>query len=293
MTLAELGERVGPGPVGAVPAGERPPGAEAVAHRGAGQGAVGAGRGAAAAAAAEPPGPAGDRAGGGPARPASTPSSGCRTLKVGARGTRPTCWSTWSRCTANCAASAPGPTATPEEARLANAELRRRHAGAGQLLPGDRAAAARRWTRSATAAARCPRARCWRSSPTTASPSATPQDLPRSVRSVTDLRHRRIYLQAGAGRHALAADHPAADPRALRARPRRARGTSPTSSASGSRPTTSPRPCWCPSRSARPVPGRREARPRTCRWRTCATCSRCRTRWPRTGSPTWPPTTWT
>ena len=30
----------------------------------------------------------------------------------------------------------------------------------------------------------------------------------------------------------------------------------------------------------------------TSRSRTWPTCSRCRTRWPRTGSPTWPPTTW-
>ena len=43
------------------------------------------------------------------------------------------------------------------------------------------------------------------------------------------------------------ADDPAADARALRARPRRPRATSPTSSASGSRPTTSPRRCWSPS----------------------------------------------
>ncbi len=76
-------------------------------------------------------------------------------------------------------------------------------------------------------------------------------DVPRSARSVTDLRNRRIYLrQESLGMHT---------PRAvllqtlgpLRARPRRRRPTSPSSCASGSRPTTSRPRCWCPSR-ARP-----------------------------------------
>ena len=43
-----------------------------------------------------------------------------------------------------------------------------------------------------------------------------------------------------------------------------------------------------PARGSWPRP----RRPATCRSRTCGTCSRCRTRWPRTGSPTWPPITW-
>ena len=72
-------------------------------------------------------------------------------------------------------------------------------------------------------------------------------DLPRSVRSVTDLRHRRIYLkQEPVGVHSprtillqtlghFVLDHDT--PHGLRA----------TSCASGSRPTTSPRRSWSPS----------------------------------------------
>ena len=51
-------------------------------------------------------------------------------------------------------------------------------------------------------AVRFPRACCCRSSATTASRFATSQDLPRSARSVTDLRNRRIYLrQEALGMH--------------------------------------------------------------------------------------------
>ena len=68
------------------------------------------------------------------------------------------------------------PTATPEEARVANAGLRDAMRERGNYFPEIEQAAARgAGPRSATGAARCPRARCWRSSATTASPSATPR----------------------------------------------------------------------------------------------------------------------
>ena len=74
------------------------------------------------------------------------------------------------------------------------------------------------------------------------------QDLPRSARSVTDLRHRRIYLRQESLGHAHAAGGAAADPGALRARALQPRRISATSSGSASSRTTSPRPCSCPSR---------------------------------------------
>ena len=52
----------------------------------------------------------------------------------------------------------------------------RRDAGAGQLLrPRSSTRRRRRWSPSATGAARCPRARCWPSSAITASRSGTPR----------------------------------------------------------------------------------------------------------------------
>src|SRR5216684_3632930 len=95
------------------------------------------------------------------------------------------------------------------------------------------------------------------------------QDLPRSVRSLTDLRNRRIYVK----------QEPVG-------------ATSPTSCGSGWRRTTSPPPCSCRRRRPRRSSTARR-RAGTSRSRTWWTCSPCPTRWPRTGSPTWPPITWT
>ena len=89
------------------------------------------------------------------------------------------------------------------------------------------------------------------------------EDLPRSVRSVTDLRNRRIYLK----------QEPVGSTRRGRSCCRRSatscsamtcRATSPTSSGSGSRRTTSPPRCSCrrqPPRRSWPTP----SRPGTCR----------------------------
>jgi hypothetical protein len=117
------------------------------------------------------------------------------------------------------------------------------------------------------------------------------QDLPRSVRSLTDLRNRRIYVK----QEPVGADSPRAV--VLQALghfllghqvPRdfadflRQRVEVNYFAAAVLMPETAAAPSsTAPSRTG------------TSRSRTWSTCSPCPTRWPRTGSPTWPPTTWT
>ena len=241
-------------------------------------------------AAAEPPGPAGDRAGGGPAGPGSTPTWACRTLQVGARV--PT--DVLEHLVALYARTAPA--AHPAD----------RHPGGGP--GGQRGAARRRCASGATtsrqieqAAAEALDAVGYRGGALSQGALLAivghhgfavryVQDLPRSVRSVTDLRNRRIYLkQESMGMHTPrtvllqtlghfvlghAAPRDFAD--FLRQRVEANYFAAAVLMPGAARPRGS---------CARP------RRPGTCRWRTSGTCSRCRTRWPRTGSPTWPPTT--
>ena len=114
------------------------------------------------------------------------------------------------------------------------------------------------------------------------------QDLPRSVRSLTDLRHRRIYVkQESVGAHSPRAvvlqalghfllGHQVPRDFADFLRQRVEANYFAAAVLMPGRP-----PCRCsngPSRTG------------TSRSRTWWTCSPCLTRWPRTGSPTWPPT---
>ena len=114
-------------------------------------------------------------------------------------------------------------------------------------------------------------------------------DLPHSTRSVTDLKHRRIYLPSPSARRQRPPLGAAAGARAPRAGPRRARATTASSCASGSRPTTWRPPCCSPRRPRVEFLQRGQERARQSPSRTCATPSRCPTRPPRTASPTWPP----
>ena len=74
-------------------------------------------------AAAEPPGPAGDRARRRPAGPL-LPSPRPSAAQGQRAGRPPTCSSTWSRWPRACRPQQSKPTASPEEARAANAALR-------------------------------------------------------------------------------------------------------------------------------------------------------------------------
>ena len=67
--------------------------------------------------------------------------------------------------------------------------------GGATTSPRSRRSRSVRWAPSATAAAPCPTRSSPRSSCTAASRCGTSEDLPRSVRSITDLRNRRIYLR--------------------------------------------------------------------------------------------------
>ena len=182
--------------------------------------------------------------------------------------------------------------ATPEEARRANAELRASDARAEQLLPasiearGAEAARARRATR----AARCPTTSVADIAAHLGFSLHYVSDLPHSTRSVTDLKNRRIYLT-----QAHAAEH---DPRSvlLQALGHYVLGhQTPHDYADFLRQRVDTnyfaaallmpsRPPWTSCRRPR--------RPRTWPSRTSAMPSPCPTRPPRTGSPTWPPSTW-
>ena len=97
--------------------------------------------------------------------------------------------------------------------------------------------------------------------------------------------------QAGAGRRRIRRARSCCRPSATSCSAIRCRATSPTSCGSGSRRTTSRPPSSCRRRRPRRC-STGPSRTGTSRSRTWSTCSRCPTRWPRTGSPTSPPTTW-
>ena len=162
----------GAGALGAVPAGERPPRAEAVPDRRAGQGPVRAGRGAAAAPAAEPPGPAGDRGGRGAARavvrrPGTAAPEG-RRPGAQRRARAP------DRAVRGAAQAAHPAHGHPGRGAGGQRRAPRRDARARQLLRRDRARPRRRpWSPSVTGAGPCPRGRCWLSSAITGSRSGT------------------------------------------------------------------------------------------------------------------------
>ena len=117
------------------------------------------------------------------------------------------------------------------------------------------------------------------------------QDLPRSVRSLTDLGNRRFYVkQEPVGAHS---------PRAivLQALGHFLLGhQAPRDFADFLRQRVEANyfaaAVLMPETAAAPVLDRAK-QSATSRSRTWWTCSPCPTRWPRTGSPTWPPITWT
>ncbi len=182
------------------------------------------------------------------------------------------------------------PTATPEEARAANADLRLMMGERGNYFAEIEKAAAEALAPVGYTGGALSQGMLLSVVSHHGFSVRYVQDLPRSARSVTDLRNRRIYLRQESLGHAHAARGAAADARALRARPLDAGRLRRLPAAAG-------RGQLLRRGRARARAGGRDsscARPRTpgtSRWRTCATCSRCRTRWPRTGSPTWRPTT--
>ena len=180
------------------------------------------------------------------------------------------------------------PTATPEEARVANAGLRDAMRERGNYFAQIEHAAAEALESVSYRGGALSQGALLAIVGHHGFSVRYAQDLPRSVRSVTDLRHRRIYLkQESMGMHT---------PRTILLQTlghfvlgHARRVTSPTSCASGWRRTTTRRPCW--SRNARPRGScARPRRPGICLSRISGTCSRCRMRWRHTGSPTSLPT---
>ena len=232
----------GPRAVRALAAGKRPPRAEALGAGGPGHRAVGAGGGAAAAAGAQPPGAAGDHPGGRCSATPPTPSSACRTCKVGTAG-------------AHRRAGAPGEAGrgAARAARQAGghagggARRQRRaargHARARELLRGDRAG------RRRCAASGGLRGRC-----AVAGHAAVRGQPPRILRPVRagPAQFRPVpdrppqppdLRQAGAGRARTRRARSCCRRSGTSCSGTRSRATSPTSCASGSRATTSPPPC--------------------------------------------------
>jgi len=87
------------------------------------------------------------------------------------------------------------PTATPEEARLANAMLREAMRERGNYFPGIEAAAARALDDASYSGGALSQGTILAIVMRHGFSVRYAQDLPRSVRSVTDLRHHRIYLK--------------------------------------------------------------------------------------------------
>ena len=180
--------------------------------------------------------------------------------------------------------------ATPEEARRANAELRlhmrARHNYFAEIEQA-RLTDLRRRRAHRRAADRARRQRGDRAPRLHPAPGRGPAP----GHPLGDRPAQPAHLPAhGRRRRARPAHHPAADPRATSPSATPSPPGTRTSCASGSRPTTSRRRCSCPSgrrwtSSGRPRPPRRW--PST----TCATSSPSPTRPPRTASPTWPPST--
>jgi predicted transcriptional regulator/transcriptional regulator with XRE-family HTH domain len=94
------------------------------------------------------------------------------------------------------------PTATPEEARVANAELRSAMRERGNYFPGVEALAAQALDAVGYRGGALSQGTLLAIVAHHGFSVSYAQDLPRSVRSVTDLRHRRIYLkQEAVGMH--------------------------------------------------------------------------------------------
>ena len=182
--------------------------------------------------------------------------------------------------------------ATPEQARRANAELRRRMRAAGNYFGDIEAAAAGLLKAIDHRGGPITRTAVDRLAAHLGFTLVHTSDLPGSTRSVTDLANRRIYLpQPEAGQHdsrslalqalghvVLGHEVPA-DYGAFLAQ----RVEINYFAAALLIPET--------RGGAAAVAGPR--RPRTSRSRICGTPTRCRTRPPPTGSPIWPPGTWT
>ena len=183
------------------------------------------------------------------------------------------------------------PAATPEEARAANAALRdamRERGNYFELIEQEAAAALRVGGYSGGALSQG-----MLLSVVSHHGFAVRyiEDLPRSVRSLTDLRNRRIYVkQEQVGAHSPRAvvlqalghfllGHQV--PRDLRRLPAAAGGSELLRRRRAHAGARRPYRSWTV-----------RSRAGTWRWKTWWTCSRCPTRWPRTASPTSPPITW-
>ena len=132
---------------------------------------------------------------------------------------------------------------TREEARIANSELRAEMRERGNYFGDIEEVAAEAVARWAIGPRSTDRRRHQGLAAQFGFAVHRAQDVPSSVRSVTDLRNRRIYIpQRDSISIRGARSVVTADPRPLRPRPSRARATSPSSCGSGSRSTTSPEP---------------------------------------------------
>ncbi len=140
------------------------------------------------------------------------------------------------------------PTATPEEARAANADLRAMMRDRGNYFAEIEEAAAGALATVGYSGGALSQGMLLSVVGRHGFAVRYAPDVPRSARSVTDLRNHRIYLR----QEALGNAHPAGGagcrPSAISCSATRHPPTSPTSSGSGWRPTTSPPPCWCRSR---------------------------------------------
>src|SRR5579859_807475 len=181
------------------------------------------------------------------------------------------------------------PTATPEEARAANAELRQMMRERGNYFQEIEQAAAAALAAAGYSGGALSQGLLLSVVSHHGFTVRYVQDLPRSVRSLTDLRNRRIYVkQEPVGMHTARAV-------LLQALGHYLLGHSePKDFADFLRQRVEANyfaaAVLVPERAA--VPFLITARDSgTCPWRTCGTCSRSPMRWPRTGSPTWPPTT--
>ena len=285
LTLADLGARVGRTPSVLSLIENGTPGAAAVAGRADRDRARRAGHRAAQEAAAEPPRPARGRAlEQRPARPVLHGRSACPSCGS-APGCRPRCSSTWSRSRPSCARSGPSP---PPPRRRRGRPTRRcaaRCASAATTSPTSRRRPAPRSSGPDTSAARSRRACCCRWSPTHGFSVRFVADLPRSVRSLTDLRASRIYVkQEPVGGHS---------PRAviLQALGHFLLGhDTPRDFADFLRQRVEANyfaaAMLIPEQRRGPVPAAPPRNAATWPSRTWSTCSRSATRWPRTGSPT-------